>query len=314
MMNQKKTIGLRDATLREGLDTPGVCFSMEQRVRIARALEKAGVRELEVVAPSRVVADLQVVRELKREGLRLKVSGLIYAHGKECEREIKDSEETLDRFDLLMPVSSKRPPLKFSEKKRILREAATQAMRVGCDFGVGFPHAFQADEGTVVELAEEAARNGARRVTVYDTNGSADARTVQALIAELKKRVEAELFFHGHNDLGMATANSLAAVQQGAEGLDVTVNGLGDRAGNAALEQVVATLYVKGYESHVVLSEVRELCRAVAQESGVAMGKQAPVVGEYVYWHRSPSHLAMPGLFEAVDPELFGSSRKITES
>jgi homocitrate synthase NifV len=307
-------IRLRDATLREGLDTPGVCFSMEQRVRIASALENTGVRELEVVAPSRVAADLEVVRELKRAGIKLKMSGLIYACGKECEREIQESGATVDRFDLLMPVSPKRPPMESSEKRRVLREAVKLAARAQCDFGVGFPHAFQADEAIVVDLAEEAARGGARRVTVYDTNGSADARTVQELIGVLKKRVEAELFFHGHNDLGMATANSLAAVQAGADGLDVTVNGLGDRAGNAALEQIAAALYIKGYDTGLALGEIRELCRRVSEDSGVALSKLAPVVGEYVYWHRSPSHFAIPGLFEAMDPGLFGTSRRMSDS
>jgi homocitrate synthase NifV len=310
----RKMIKLRDATLREGLDTPGVCLSLEKRARIARALEKAGVRELEVVAPSRVAEDLPTVRELKRAAATLKTSGLIYAHGKESEREIHESAGIVDRFDLLMPVSPQRPPTESHEKKRILQRAVALAAAAHCDFGVGFPHAFQADKRLVVDLAQEAVRGGARRVTVYDTNGSADWRSVQELIEALKKTADKELFFHGHNDLGMATANSLAAVLAGADGLDVTVNGLGDRAGNTALEQIAAALYVKGYDTGLVLDGVRELCRKVAEESGLPISQLAPVVGEYVYWHRSPSHLSTPGLFEAIDPWLFGSSRKISES
>jgi homocitrate synthase NifV len=313
-MTSKRVIRFRDATLREGLDTPGVCFSTEQRVRIARALEAAGVREAEVVAPSRVLADLEVVRELKRMGLKLKLSGLIYSAAKECANEIQESALALDRFDLLMPLSRKRAPAEPTEKEKVLLQAVEAASKVRCDFGVGFPHAFQADEAFVMDLAEEAVRRGGRRVTLYDTNGSVDARTVQRLVGQIKTRVNSELFFHGHNDLGMATANSLAAVREGADGLDVTVNGLGDRAGNAALEQVAAVLYAKGYESELALAEIRQLCATVANESGVAISKLAPVVGEYVYWHRSPSHLSVPGLFEAIDPELFGSSRKTTEN
>jgi homocitrate synthase NifV len=309
-----RMIKLRDATLREGLDTPGVCLSVEQRKRIARALEKAGVRELEVVAPSRVLEDLSIVQELKRSGSALKMSGLIYAHGKECEREISDSARTIDRFDLLMPVSPQRPPTEFREKKRILQRATSLAAATSCDFGVGFPHAFQAEKEIVIALADVAARDGARRVTVYDTNGSADGQTVKDLVEALKKTVDTELFFHGHNDLGMATANSLVAVQAGADGLDVTVNGLGDRAGNTAIEQIAAALYVKGYETGLALDEIPQLCRKVAEESGLPISQLAPVVGEFVYWHRSPSHLSMPGLFEAINPELFGWSRKTSES
>ena len=309
-----KTIKLRDATLREGLDTPGVCLSLEQRARIAVALEQAGVRELEVVAPSRVAEELPIVRELKRSAPTLRMSGLIYTYGKECEREINDSARTVDRFDLLIPVSPQRPPAEFHEKKRILQRAVSLAAVACCDFGVGFPHAFQAEKDMVIALAEVAVRDGARRVTVYDTNGSADWQSVRELVEALKKSVDTELFFHGHNDLGMATANSLAAVIAGADGLDVTVNGLGDRAGNTALEQIAAALYVKGYDTGLTLGKIRELSRRVGEETTIAVSGLAPVVGEFVYWHRSPSHLSMPGLFEAIDPELFGSSRKISES
>jgi homocitrate synthase NifV len=313
-MNGKKRIRLRDATLREGLDTPGVSFTTEQRVRIARALEAAGIREAEVAAPSRVEKDLAVARELRRSGCKLKLSGLIYSARKECQREMEESAGSLDRFDLLMPVSEKREPSAASEKKETLLRAVEAAAKSACDFGVGFPHAFQADGAIVLELAAESVGGGARRVTLYDTNGSVDARAVQRLVGQLKARVETDVFFHGHNDLGMATANSLAAVQEGADGLDVTVNGLGDRAGNAALEQVAAALYTKGFESELALGEIRSLCETVARESGVAIGKLAPVVGEFVYWHRSPSHLSLPTLFEAIDPRLFGSSRTTSET
>jgi homocitrate synthase NifV len=313
-MEQADKILLRDVTLREGLDTPQVHFSVDQRVRIACELEKVGVREVEVVAPSRVAADLQIVQVLKRHCMQLKISGLIYAYGIECEKEIEQCTETMDRFDLLMPASLKRPPLGVAEKRRMLRDAVKKAARGKGKFGVGIPHAFQEKWEIVLGLAEEAVHGGARRVTVYDTNGGADPLTVRRLIGKMKKRVDVELFFHGHNDLGMATANSLLAAQEGADGLDVTVNGLGDRAGNTSLEQVAAALHVKGYNTGLMLGGIRELCKRVAEESGIEMSKLAPVVGEFVFWHRSPSHLAMPGLFEAFDPSLFASSRKVSEN
>lgn len=313
-MGRGNKITLRDATLREALDTPQVHFSTDQRVRIARELEKVGVREAEVVAPSRVAADLRIGQVLKRQCVQLKISGLIYAYGNECGKEIEECAETLDRFDLLMPASLKRPPLELGEKSRMLREAVKMAAKGQGEFGVGIPHAFQTKSEIVLSLAEEAVNGGARRVTVYDTNGGADPLAVQKLIGKMKNRVDVELFFHGHNDLGMATANSLLAAQEGADGLDVTVYGLGDRAGNASLEQVAAALHVKGYDTGLMLEGIRELCKRVEEESGIEMSKLAPVVGEFVCWHRSPSHLAMPGLFEAFDPKLFGLSRKVREN
>ena len=312
-MNSQCRIVLKDATLREGLDTPKVFFSPSQKWNIARGLEGAGVSEAEVIAPSRVFSDLEDARMFKEKGLTIRLSGLIYASTGDCGQEIEAACRILDRFDLLMPVSPERAPFEAKEKLRLLKQAVSQAAARRADFGVGFPHCFHANPTLVTELAEDAVGGGAQRITLYDTNGSRDPFEVHKFVALIKDAVRVPIFFHAHNDLGMATANSLAAVQAGAEGLDVTVNGLGDRAGNAPLEQIVAALYLKGYLTAVRLERIKGLCANVAAESGVEIAKLAPVVGEYVCWHRSPSHLHNPSLFEAFDPELFCATRQVTE-
>lgn len=309
-----RSIILKDATLREGLDTPDVFFSPAQRRVIARLLERTSVREAEVVAPSRVFSDLDMARNLKQDGVSMRLSGLIYAYSSSCAREIEAASGTLDRFDLLMPASPERAPKEPREKIRLLMAAVKQAAERKADFGVGFPHCFQSDAELVRKMAEEAERAGAQRVTLYDTNGSQDPSEVRQFVKQVKKAVDVPVFFHGHNDLGMATANSLAAVQAGADGLDVTVNGLGDRAGNAALEQVAAALHLKGYGTGIWLENLKELCDRVAEQSGLGIAKLAPVVGEYVCYHRSPSHLSNPSLFEAFDPSQFRATRKLAES
>ncbi len=315
MSDAKRRVTLRDATLREGLDTPNVSFSTEQRVRIARALERAGVVEVEVVAPSRVEKDLEFVSVLRDAGVALRISGLIYAYGKDCAREIEIASSALDHVDLLMPVSPERAPESRDEKLRMLDDALALARRAHADFGAGFPHSLQCDPEFLCEIAAAAVAGGARRVVVYDTNGGSDPFAVALLIHALRERkLGAEIFFHAHNDLGMATANALAAVLSGAAGLDVTVNGLGDRAGNAALEQVAMALYLKGYETGIRLDELGALSRTVEEESGVAVSKLAPVIGEYALWHKSPSHLRKPGLFEAFDPALVRSDRRLDGS
>ena len=313
-MNTQRTIVLKDATLREGLDTPKVFFSLAQKWRIARELEAAGVSEAEIVAPSRVLSDLEDARVFKEKGLSIRLSGLIYSKTGDCDREIEAASRILDRFDLLMPASPKRAPFEAEEKLRLLKQAVNQAAAHGADFGVGFPHCFHANPALLTELAEDAVRGGAQRITLYDTNGSRDPFEVHNFVTLIKNKVRVPIFFHGHNDLGMATANSVGAVQAGADGLDVTVNGLGDRAGNAPLEQVVAALYLKGYLTGVRLEEIKGLCAKIAAESGVDIPQMAPVVGEYVCWHRSPSHLHNPSLFEAFDPELFRATRQVTEA
>jgi homocitrate synthase NifV len=310
MVEHPKKIGLKDSTLREGLDTPGVTFSAAQKLNIARALDDAHVPEIEIVAPSRVLQDLEFARTVRKEIPRLITSGLIYSHNSRAKAEIEAACESMHRFDLLMPVAEKREPLTRSAKVSILKEILAFALSHHSEVGVGFPHSMQTDVRFLLEISQCAVSEGAKRLTVYDTNGSANPFSVYSLVERLRSEVEAPIFFHGHNDLGLATANALAAVRAGAQGLDVTVNGLGDRAGNASLEQVALALHLGGMTTGVKLEKLRKLSEIVEQESGVPVSKLAPVVGEFILHHKSPSHLKNPDLFEAFDPQILAVERK----
>lgn len=314
MVDDAKKVVLRDSTLREGLDTPKVNFTLDEKFKIAQLLDKANVPEIEVVAPSQVLAGLRFVRRLKEEGLATRTSGLVYAYKRDCESEIEEGSRCLDRLDLLMPVSERRKPKNRDEKIRRLLNMLAHALDCLADVGVGFPHSTQTEIGFLLDIAKESVRNGAKRVTVYDTNGSSDPFEIYNLIKRLRNEVGVELCFHGHNDLGLASANSLSAVYGGADALDVTINGLGDRAGNACFEQVALALYLKGIETGVTLTDLVFLSKTVEQASGVPVSKLAPVLGEYVFCHKSPSHLETPELFEAFDPAIMGCVRRSTKS
>jgi homocitrate synthase NifV len=307
-------VRLRDSTLREGLDTPGVSFSDVQRQRIAQALERAGVSEAEVVAPARVAQDLTLARSLRSAVTRVTLSGLVYGYAADLHTEITASARELDRFDLLMPVAAQRRPTARSEKIARLQEGLRLAREHCQDVGAGFPHATQVPADFLLEIAGAAVAAGATRLTVYDTNGSADPFMVHELVGRLRDALTVPIFFHAHNDLGLATANAVAAAMAGASGLDVTVNGLGDRAGNASLEQVVMALHLRDVVTQIALPELKPLSAAVERESGVPVSGLAPVVGGYTHWHRSRSHLAHPELFEAFDPALLGTGRHLDRS
>jgi homocitrate synthase NifV len=213
-----------------------------------------------------------------------------------------------------MPVSERRKPNDRDEKIRRLLKMLAHALDFLPDVGVGFPHSTQTEIGFLLDITKESVRKGAKRVTVYDTNGSSDPFKIYDLIKRLKDEVGGGLCFHGHNDLGLASANSLAAVYAGADALDVTINGLGDRAGNACFEQVALALYLKGIETGVTLTDLVFLSKTVEQASGVPVSKLAPILGEYVFCHKSPSHLEAPQLFEAFDPAIVGCVRSSTKS
>lgn len=306
-----KQTTIKDSTLREGLDVPDVNFSLGQKLEIARLLDQACVPEIEVVAPGKVFEDLEFVKRLKEERLRIKTSGLVYVYSPQYQVEIKEASRFLNRFDLLMPVSPKRRPYDKNVKISHLLEALSFSLNYLPEVGVGFPHSTQIEIDFLLEIGRESLNGGARRITIYDTNGNSDPFEIYALVKRLKDDLDVPLFFHGHNDLGLATANSLAAAYAGADGLDVTVNGLGDRAGNASLEQVVLSLHLKGFETVVTLQDLRRLSETVEEESGVKVSKLAPIVGKHIFVHKSLGHLECPELFEAFDPQIVGFERKL---
>ena len=311
-VHSNKRIGIKDSTLREGLDVPDVHFSSEQKLNIAKWMDQANVPEIEVVAPGKVFQDLEFVKKLKARGLSARTSGLVYSFNSQAREEIKEASNYLNRFDLLMPVSPKRKPYDPNDKMNQLLEILSFSLLHSTEIGVGFPHAAQTDIEFLQTISSEAVKQGAKRVTLYDTNGSLDPFEVFHLVKTIKDTLAVPLFFHGHNDLGMATANSLAAVYAGADGLDVTINGLGDRAGNASLEQVVLSLHLKGFETGILLKDLRPLSEIVEEASGLRVSKLAPVVGKHIFVHKSPGHLESPDLFEAFDPQLVGSKREVT--
>jgi len=304
-------IVIRDSTLREGLDVPKVVFSLEQRLRIADLLVQLGVGELEVLAPGRVAADVPVARELRARRLNARCTGLLYANSPDLDEQARVTAECLDHVDVLVSASPLRKPHEFDAKKELLVAATRVVGRSHETFGVGFPNATQVDPGSLLELVEAAVTARATRITIYDTNGSADPFRTFELIDGLVRDTAVPLFFHGHNDLGMATANTLAAVRAGAAGIDVTINGLGDRAGNCALEQIALCLVREGIPIGIDLAQLPAISQAVAGESGIAVGPLSPVTGAYAFSHKSPGHLEVPDLFEAYDPKLVGRKHEL---
>ncbi len=304
---------LKDATMREGLDVPGVALDPEQKRALLAMLAEARVPEAELVAPGHFDRDLVFLKESGAAEFPIRSSGLIYGNGAGWREQIGKAKGVLDRIDVLMPLSDLRPPADRSGKSRLMREALSVAIGEVGDAGVGFPHATQVERRFLLAMCAEAVQAGAKRITLYDTNGSSDPWAIEDLVGSVRGIAEIDICFHAHNDLGMATANSVAAVRAGATCLDVTVNGLGDRAGNASLEQVALALHAKGVGHGLRLVMLGDLSRAVEAMTGIPVPKLAPIVGDFVFRHKSPAHLAAPALFEAFDPALVGAVRSVCE-
>lgn len=311
------TVGIHDTTLRDGEQAAGVCFTLTERMQIAEALAQAGVNEIEAGVPAMGEREQEEIRAIA--ALRLPVQLVAW-----CRMNDHDLRAALAcnvaKVNLSISVSDQQIEHKLrrnrgwvlAESERLIRAAKKHGLTVS----LGGEDSSRADLDFLCRLLEIAQAAGASRFRFADTLGVLDPFCTFEKIAYLRARTDMEIEIHAHNDLGMATANTLAAVRGGATHASTTVNGLGERAGNAPLEEVVVALrYLENRDSGVAPRALQELSALVAQASGRAVAANKAVVGSAIFTHESGIHVS--GLlrdarnYEFLDPAVLGRSHQI---
>ncbi len=315
--DRSKTIRFYDTTLRDGEQSVGVCFTPEEKVAIADKIDELGVARIESGFPRVSPEDTKAVEGLLASNYRSKIWGFA-----RCVQADIDAHIELGTEAILIEISTSESKMKaygFTREK-VLEKVAGSVKHAKAN-GIKQVNFFAVDSTrSDLEFLKKvyltAIEAGADEVSVVDTIGACAPEAVEYLIGQVKSWVgDVPVHWHGHNDFGLATAAAVAAVRGGADWIQGTINGMGERAGNADICEVALTLQaLYNVPVEMDLSKAREVSKLVQQAGGYTVDGWKPVVGEYLYTRESGAVASQFHTPEAIEPysaDIVAAQRKI---
>ncbi|MGB8621513.1 MAG: 2-isopropylmalate synthase [Paracoccaceae bacterium] len=311
-----------DTTLRDGEQSPGATMTHAEKLEIASMLDEMGVDIIEAGFPIASEGDFGAVRDIAKQSRNAVICGLARANYKDIDRSweaVKHAKRPrIHTFIGTSPLHRAIPNLSQDDMAQLIHDTVSHARNLTDNVQWSPMDATRTEHDYLCRVVEIAIKAGATTINIPDTVGYTAPKESAALIAMLLERVPGadEIVFstHCHNDLGMATANSLAAVEAGARQIECTINGLGERAGNTALEEVVMALRVRHdimpYDTRIDTTRIMGISRKVAAVSGFAVQYNKAIVGKNAFAHESGIHqdgmLKNAETFEIMRPEDIG--------
>ena len=306
-----------DTTLRDGEQTPGVSLTTEEKLEIARQLDKVGVDTIEVGTPVSSEGEKRAAKEISNAGLSSELCALARTKRKDIDIAIACDVDAVHTF-----ISTSEVQMKYAvnmNPEQVLGSSIDSVEYIKshglvCEYSP--MDASRTDREFLKQICKAAEKAGADRINIPDTVGIMIPSSMQDLIKDVKSVVQIPISVHCHNDFGMAVANSLAGVEAGASQIHVAVNGLGERAGNAALEEVAVALdLIYKKKTRINHAQLYDTSRLVSKLTGMQIQANKAIVGENAFSHESGIHTrgvtVAPLTFEPIQPEFVGRRRKL---
>ncbi len=326
--NFPKQVYVRDSTIREGEETPGVYYTLDEKIKIVEMLEELGVEHIDCGYIGQVQDQWELANQIKELGMKIKTYSHLSTNPSRWTDEIhKSLEAKLDyigfgivltewQLQLFTGDNNITPDVMISLIPSVLK----RIKRFGGEAILDCVDATRSDFSILKKAIEKGVKNGAKMIMLYDTVGACNIPAISYMFQQLKPIVkEIPLGIHVHDDFGLGTASTIAAVEQGAQYMDLVVNKLGDRAGNTSFEEVIISLeMLYGIDTGIDLSKLYNLSKHIEIVSGVPLPYNKPVVGKNTFLHESELHV-MGALekekfwmcFTPYKPEIVGQNEKI---
>ncbi len=309
---------VHDSTLREGEQTPGVVFSIEDKLRIAQKLDEAGIQEIESGFPAASEKQRKCVEALVNMNLDAQISAFARAKHEDIDAVANTGADGVVVSFSVSHYHRKHKFRNMSQEEYL--DKLTEFISYADSYGLFV--IYSAEDTTrendlnflkkAFKTAEEA---GTDRARIVDTLGCVSPSGIAYLVREIRKVIEIPIEIHCHNDLGLALANSVAAVDAGASTVSSSVNGLGERAGITATEEVIPALHILFGMSRFEMSHLTELTKTVEDVTGMRVSPHKPITGKNATAHSSGIHqqgvFMNPSTYEFYPPELVGQRRKV---
>jgi methanogen homocitrate synthase len=310
-------ITIYDTTMRDGEQTPGVCLRTPEKLKIARKLDELGIHQIEAGFPIVSNEEKRSIKAIVNEDLDADIIVLSRTKKEDIDVAIDCDVDGIITFMATSDLHLKHK-LKMTQEQalNICMKSIEHAKDHGIFVAFSAEDATRTDLGFLKKIYKRAEEYGVDRVHIADTVGAISPQGTDYLVRELRKDIKTGIAMHCHNDFGMAIANSIAGLAAGATAVSTTVNGIGERAGNAALEELVMALtLIYDLDLGFNIKKFCELSKLVSELTNLKVPDNKPIVGRNVFRHESGIHvdavIEEPLTYEPFLPEMIGHSRRI---